>query len=258
MCGRFTRNYTWQQIHALYRLTAPAAIPNLRPIYNVCPTDPADTILANDGKHEFVEMRWGLVPFWWSKPLKELRLATFKARRHQFHKLFEILLMTRGPYGHDHSPGLVAGVGNVVWHARRDEQISSSLGVDFFAAHVPLALAFQHIEHFFLDAVNVGTGGKSGRPTTRRRWVISVSADMQGCSCRLQVRSRQPSPQHHLRAIGGGARETWAAGGCQDSGGKGVKTASNFSIGRQFAGVDCAPALAASMSEALQMVGLPE
>src|SRR5437879_2043250 len=25
-------------------------------------------------------MRWGLVPYWWSKPLKELRLATFNAR----------------------------------------------------------------------------------------------------------------------------------------------------------------------------------
>jgi len=25
-------------------------------------------------------MRWGLVPFWWSKPLKELKLATFNAR----------------------------------------------------------------------------------------------------------------------------------------------------------------------------------
>ena len=25
-------------------------------------------------------MRWGLIPSWWSKPLKELRLATFNAR----------------------------------------------------------------------------------------------------------------------------------------------------------------------------------
>ena len=26
-------------------------------------------------------MRWGLVPYWWNKPLKELRLATFNAHR---------------------------------------------------------------------------------------------------------------------------------------------------------------------------------
>jgi putative SOS response-associated peptidase YedK len=80
MCGRFTRNYTWEQIHALYRLTAPAAIPNLQPRFNACPTDPADTIVEHEGKRQLVEMRWGLVPFWWSKSLKELRLATFNAR----------------------------------------------------------------------------------------------------------------------------------------------------------------------------------
>jgi SOS response associated peptidase (SRAP) len=80
MCGRFTRNYTWEQIHTLYRLTAPVAIPNLQPRFNACPTDPADTIVVHDGKRQLVEMRWGLVPFWWSKPLKELRLATFNAR----------------------------------------------------------------------------------------------------------------------------------------------------------------------------------
>ena len=38
MCGRFTRNYTWEQIRALYRLTAPA-IPNLQPRLNACPTE---------------------------------------------------------------------------------------------------------------------------------------------------------------------------------------------------------------------------
>jgi putative SOS response-associated peptidase YedK len=57
MCGRFTRNYTWEQIHALYRLTAPAAIPNLQPRFNACPTDPADTIIEHEGKRDLVEMR---------------------------------------------------------------------------------------------------------------------------------------------------------------------------------------------------------
>ena len=80
MCGRFTKNYTWQQIQALYRLTVPAAIPNMQPSFNVCPTDPVDTVVAREGNRELVQMRWGLVPYWWSKPLKELRLATFNAR----------------------------------------------------------------------------------------------------------------------------------------------------------------------------------
>ena len=81
MCGRFTRNYTWEQIQALYRLTAPAAIPNLQPRFNACPTDPADTIVVHEAERELVEMRWGLVPFWWNKPLKELRLPSMPASR---------------------------------------------------------------------------------------------------------------------------------------------------------------------------------
>jgi SOS response associated peptidase (SRAP) len=57
-----------------------AAIPNLQPRFNACPTDPADTIVAHEAERELVEMRWGLVPFWWNEPLKELRLATFNTR----------------------------------------------------------------------------------------------------------------------------------------------------------------------------------
>jgi putative SOS response-associated peptidase YedK len=37
-------------------------------------------VIVRDGAREFATMRWGLVPWWWSKPLKELRMATFNAR----------------------------------------------------------------------------------------------------------------------------------------------------------------------------------
>lgn len=53
---------------------------NIQPNYNVCPTQTVDTVIDVDGKRVLHPMRWGLVPAWWSKPLKELRLATFNAR----------------------------------------------------------------------------------------------------------------------------------------------------------------------------------
>jgi putative SOS response-associated peptidase YedK len=80
MCGRFTVKATWAELLALYRPTMDAPPHNLRPRYNVCPTDPVDVVTAGEGKRELVTMRWGLVPWWWSKPLKELRMATFNAR----------------------------------------------------------------------------------------------------------------------------------------------------------------------------------
>jgi hypothetical protein len=76
MCGRFTQHYTWREIHDLYRLTAPSSPTNLRPRYNICPTTTIDAVFG----HELVSMRWGLIPGWWGKPLKEMRLATFNAR----------------------------------------------------------------------------------------------------------------------------------------------------------------------------------
>jgi putative SOS response-associated peptidase YedK len=77
---RFTVKATWAELVALYRLTMDAPLHNLRPRYNVCPTDPVDVVRAEEEKREIVPMRWGLVPRWWSKPVKELRVATFNAR----------------------------------------------------------------------------------------------------------------------------------------------------------------------------------
>jgi putative SOS response-associated peptidase YedK len=80
MCGRFTVKMTWAEIVALYKLTLDRPPHNLQPRYNVCPTDPIDVVTERDSQRDFVRMRWGLVPWWWSKPLKELRAATFNAR----------------------------------------------------------------------------------------------------------------------------------------------------------------------------------
>ena len=80
MCGRFTRMYTWRELVALYRLTDPAPPSNLQPRYNICPTTTIDVVIERDGKRVLEQMRWGLVPNWWNKPLKEMRLATLNVR----------------------------------------------------------------------------------------------------------------------------------------------------------------------------------
>lgn len=93
--------YTWAQLHALYMLaiegtsdlrewdkrplanginaTRVARRSNLQPRYNICPTTQIDAIIEQDGKRALVPMRWGLIPRWWKKTIKELP-ATFNAR----------------------------------------------------------------------------------------------------------------------------------------------------------------------------------
>jgi putative SOS response-associated peptidase YedK len=78
--GRFTNKMTWAEIVALYRLAMAAPPHNMPPRYNICPTDPIDVVREREGVRELVQMRWSLVPRWWSKPLKELRASTFNAR----------------------------------------------------------------------------------------------------------------------------------------------------------------------------------
>jgi putative SOS response-associated peptidase YedK len=80
MCGRATYKLTWEEIVALYRLTLGPAPHNFQPRFNVCPTTTIDAIVSEDGKRELIRARWGLIPNWWKKPLKELKLATFNAR----------------------------------------------------------------------------------------------------------------------------------------------------------------------------------
>jgi putative SOS response-associated peptidase YedK len=80
MCGRFTRNYTWAQIHAMYSLIPGGPVSNLQPRYNICPTTEVDVVVRGDNqRRQLIPMRWGLIPGWWKKSLKEVP-ATFNAR----------------------------------------------------------------------------------------------------------------------------------------------------------------------------------
>ena len=80
MCGRFTYRLTWSEIVRLYRLPLDAPARNTQLRYNICPTTTIDAVVERDGKRALLPMRWGLVPSWWSKPLEEMKLATFNAR----------------------------------------------------------------------------------------------------------------------------------------------------------------------------------
>ena len=80
MCGRFTNRLTWRELVALYRLTVPATPErNLPARYNICPTQPIDVVIEHEGKRELTPMRWGLIPSWWKKTVKETP-ANFNAR----------------------------------------------------------------------------------------------------------------------------------------------------------------------------------
>ena len=77
MCGRFMQNYTWSEVHAFLSVFGPPR--NLQPRYNIAPTTSVDVVRLGEQGRELVSMRWGLVPFFWKKTLKEVP-ATFNAR----------------------------------------------------------------------------------------------------------------------------------------------------------------------------------
>lgn len=82
MCGRFTSEFTWAELHALYSLSDelfPMGPPsNMEPKYNIAPTEDVDFVALNEGGvRELLTGRWWLVPFW----AKELpKAAMFNAR----------------------------------------------------------------------------------------------------------------------------------------------------------------------------------
>lgn len=78
MCGRFAQTYTWAEIYNIYNLTNTTPR-NIQPRYNIAPTTQVGVITQDGESLAYSEMRWWLVPSWWSKDLKSVP-TTFNAR----------------------------------------------------------------------------------------------------------------------------------------------------------------------------------
>jgi len=82
----YRRNYTWAQVHAFLSVIENPPNSNLQPRFNICPTTQVDVVYDRTGQRELIQARWGLIPAWWSKPLREFKLATFNARAETKHR----------------------------------------------------------------------------------------------------------------------------------------------------------------------------
>jgi len=65
MCGRFTNQYTWRELHALYSLSDESfPTSNFPRRFNIAPTQTAPVVRLKDGVREIAFLKWGLVPSW--------------------------------------------------------------------------------------------------------------------------------------------------------------------------------------------------
>jgi putative SOS response-associated peptidase YedK len=70
MCGRYTVTRQEGLIEDLEAALDPATLHNewWKPRFNVAPTQPAPVVTLRDGVRTLEMMRWGLIPFWGTKP----------------------------------------------------------------------------------------------------------------------------------------------------------------------------------------------
>ncbi len=61
MCGRYTLTTPLEALRHLFDF---AESPNLRPRYNIAPTQSVPVVRAGEGRRSLAMMRWGLVPSW--------------------------------------------------------------------------------------------------------------------------------------------------------------------------------------------------
>jgi len=87
MCGRFSIDVSWEELCEWYNLIDSRTI-QFNPNYNVCPSQKISIIVGDDEPKKpprFISARWGLVPSWWKKSLRELP-STINARAETVHE----------------------------------------------------------------------------------------------------------------------------------------------------------------------------
>ena len=77
MCGRFTQRLSWAELHELMDLIGPPR--NLRPRYNVAPSQDVAVVRAADGGRNLSMLRWGLIPAWEKDPAIGYRLINARS-----------------------------------------------------------------------------------------------------------------------------------------------------------------------------------
>ncbi|HXN06323.1 MAG TPA: SOS response-associated peptidase, partial [Nitrospiria bacterium] len=64
MCGRIYKTFTSEELLYRYLNNQPVALPEMKPNYNMVPTQETLVLRAADAERRFDSMRWGLVPIW--------------------------------------------------------------------------------------------------------------------------------------------------------------------------------------------------
>ena len=76
MCGRFTLRTSPAQLAEIFALLR---APELKPRYNIAPTQPVAVVRAQDGGRQLSLMHWGLIPSWSRDPSAGARMINARA-----------------------------------------------------------------------------------------------------------------------------------------------------------------------------------
>ncbi len=62
MCGRFTLGFDTEHVQTAFPIDHVAA--DVKPSYNIAPTQPVMTVLQRNHQNVLDTMRWGMIPSW--------------------------------------------------------------------------------------------------------------------------------------------------------------------------------------------------